>query len=559
MTIWYRYAQDPENTPKPKDYPEEPMQSNLKSKDVTPQEIEFAKKIIKLKNYKNVSDEEIEKAISKSKTAHIVLKNVAEILNDVSKTVPFENLKPTFAQFANDVNGASEQYITTILAANFSEVKEEKNKAESVLNIIETATMQNLPDKIDPLIQFIRKQKFDEKEFFYWTNLIGDFLPLAGTPLAQGLLGVVKIMDYKLTWLPKLESDYALFKSGVKQYFSAQNSKEKAAAEKNLKTSLSGLTGVISNILIDTAYFLDGLAGLAAIVATPSAPIIIGIAQTLKLTGFAVQAISTAIDPETPGRIESLTRMLQGLPAGKSNTTEQEYKSLESEIKPFVELYTLYTDPNATEKEKAKNKEKAVNRGIGIVKEKILNDKYYPIVKTLYAEYSKYNTKNWENKYGTDKTSNMEAQPLFVIMNFANDLLGQKYFWLNNPATPEYKNFSSLIRRLLNFSGYNEDVKKEKTAPSKKSLAISSIDLALKSSMTNQFTASLIREMANKYTAGNIYNFLNKKNIEINNLITSEARNANFAARFNVRPGSAGLDSLKVDIMNLKKILNTWK
>jgi hypothetical protein len=65
--------------------------------------------------------------------------------------------------------------------------------------------------------------------------------------------------------------------------------------------------------------------------------------------------------------------------------------------------------------------------------------------------------------------------------------------------------------------------------------------------------------MANKYTAGNIYNFLNKKNIEINNLISNEARNANFAARFNVRPGSAGLDSLKVDIMNLKKILNTWK
>jgi hypothetical protein len=65
--------------------------------------------------------------------------------------------------------------------------------------------------------------------------------------------------------------------------------------------------------------------------------------------------------------------------------------------------------------------------------------------------------------------------------------------------------------------------------------------------------------MANKYTAGNIYNFLNKKNVEIIDLLSKEQSNQNFAARFNVRPGSPGVDSIKLDIANLKKILNTWK
>ena len=92
--------------------------------------------------------------------------------------------------------------------------------------------------------------------------------------------------------------------------------------------------------------------------------------------------------------------------------------------------------------------------------------------------------------------------------------------------------------------------------PSNRSIAAALIKRALENDMSYNFTAPLIKEMANKYNAGKIYNFLNRKNVEMNNLISSQ--NANFAARFNVRPG-AGLDLLKVDIMNLKKILNTWK
>ena len=152
--------------------------------------------------------------------------------------------------------------------------------------------------------------------------------------------------------------------------------------------------------------------------------------------------------------------------------------------------------------------------------------------------------------------------PLTTTLSFMwFGTFGEKYFWLDDPSSVYYRNFARYLSQIKGFyrGTKNQQGKKAKTqTPSKRSIGYQLVDSAIRNNMTNQFTARLIREMANKYTAGNIYNFLNKKNVEINNLITSEARNANFAARFNVRPG-AGLDSLKVDIMNLKKILNTWK
>ena len=48
-------------------------------------------------------------------------------------------------------------------------------------------------------------------------------------------------------------------------------------------------------------------------------------------------------------------------------------------------------------------------------------------------------------------------------------------------------------------------------------------------------------------------------NKEIIDLLSKEMQNADFAARFNVRPGNAGYDTVRIDIGNLKKILNTWK
>jgi hypothetical protein len=190
-------------------------------------------------------------------------------------------------------------------------------------------------------------------------------------------------------------------------------------------------------------------------------------------------------------------------------------------------------------------------------KAEMFNNPYLPIVKRLNEIYIEINPKDWESKYGQKKTELIYTQPLNTLMKFAYDQFGQKYFWMNQPESPKYRNFGRLLSQAKNYVMASPEVKPKQ--PSKRSIGYQLVDSALNNQMTNQFSAPLIREMANKYTAGNIYNFLNKKNVEINNLISNEARNANFAARFNVRPGSAGLDLLKVDIMNLKKILNTWK
>jgi len=48
-------------------------------------------------------------------------------------------------------------------------------------------------------------------------------------------------------------------------------------------------------------------------------------------------------------------------------------------------------------------------------------------------------------------------------------------------------------------------------------------------------------------------------NVEIIDLLSREMQNQNFAARFNVRPGNANYDKLRIDIGNLKRILKTVK
>jgi hypothetical protein len=541
MTIWYRIAQDeePKEEPAPKDYPFDPIKSNLENRNVTPEEIELAKKIIKLRDFKNVSDEEIEKAINKSKTAHIVLKDIANILNSASQSIPFENLKPTLTKYANDVNGHAEQYLITILAANFSQIKEEKEDAKKALDIIETATLQNLPSQFDPLLKTIQKN-LDVKGVSYFVNLIGDLIPGSSTPLGQAALLPFRIMDYKLTWLPKLQTDFSSFVKAVAEYNSAKDEESRDTAQNAILASLSGLLGVISNILIDSSSFIESLAQMT-VIAPPVAIAIEALALGIRTTGVGIQVVSSTIDPISPIGYQKVIRMLQGLPADESKIQEKEYISFLDQMAFLGKIL-----PPDTAKEVVKK---------STIKE-IKNDQYFPMLQTLHDRFYSYDENQWENKYGTRKSEFLEYQPLYIIMKFANDVFGKKYFWLDKPETPEYQNFGKLVTQAKNYG--NVDYK-EKTAPSKRSIGYQLVDSAIRNNMTNQFTASLIREMANKYTAGNIYNFLNKKNIEINNLISNEARNANFAARFNVRPGSAGLDSLKVDIMNLKKILNTWK
>jgi hypothetical protein len=91
-------------------------------------------------------------------------------------------------------------------------------------------------------------------------------------------------------------------------------------------------------------------------------------------------------------------------------------------------------------------------------------------------------------------------------MKFAKDLFSERYPWLNQPDDANYRNLARAFNTAV------KDFKKIKLpkpkAPSKRSIGYQLVDSALNNQMTNQFSAPLIREMSNKYTAGNIYNFL---------------------------------------------------
>ena len=522
MTMWYRTAQEkPKEKPLIDLLPVESEKSGLYTSKATPEEIETAKKIVELRNAGPIDDATIAKMIEQSKPAHMEMKKLATALNDIANFIPFENLKPTFRQYANQLNSASEQYLSTITAAEFSE-KESKEKAKKTLDLFNTLTLQNVPNDVDSVLKFLEKQ--DINKISYFVNLIGDFVPGSQGPIGQLLISKFRIRDYEQTWLPFFNENKNLFIAAKNKYNSTKDIEEKQKAEEEMKKHFAMILGFISNAFMDLSSFCFGI----SVITGPAAPIVASIAGVLRAIAIALQGVSWIMDPESP--VYGLINILEGLPYSPDKEEEKQ-----------LAQFTRITNEGEHKRAKAE----------------MFNNPYLPIVKRLNEIYIEINPKDWESKYGQKKTELIYTQPLNTLMKFAYDQFGQKYFWMNQPESPKYRNFGRLLSQAKNYVMASPEVKPKQ--PSKRSIGYQLVDSALNNQMTNQFSAPLIREMANKYTAGNIYNFLNKKNVEINNLISNEARNANFAARFNVRPGSAGLDLLKVDIMNLKKILNTWK
>jgi hypothetical protein len=520
--MWYRSAQDK----KPIEFiPEESEKSDLDTLKATPQEIETAKKIIELRNNDlpaNLDDASIAKIIEQSKPAHVEMKKLATALNDIANFIPFENLKPTFRQYANSLNGAAEQYLTSITAAEFGE-QQTKEKAKKTLDLFDTLTLQNVPNNVESIIKFYRN---NQQNMPYFINLIGDFIPGSSTAPGQLILSKFKIADYQQTWLPFFIEHKNLFIAAKNKYNAAKDIEEKQQAEEDMKKHFAMLLGFLSNACVDLSTFTLAFVALAG----PAAPIVASVAGVFRALSIGLQSISWLMDPEGP--VSGIFNVLEGLPYSPD-------KEEEKSLKPFTKI----TD------------EEEHNR----VKAEMFSNPYLPIAKRLNEIYNEVSDKDWESKYGQKKTETMYVQPLNTLMKFAYDNFGEKYFWMNQPASPKYRNFGRLLSQAKSYVMADPDVKKAAPSPSKRSIGHQLVDSALNNQMTYQNSKSLIREMANKYTAGNIYNFLNKKNVEINNLIEAEARNTNFAARYNLRPGSALWDNLKTDIMNLKKILNTWK
>lgn len=523
MTMWYRSAQDK----KPIEFiPEESEKSDLDTLKATPQEIETAKKIIDLRNSglpANLDDASIAKMIEQSKPAHVEMKKLATALNDIANFIPFENLKPTFKQYANSLNGAAEQYLAAITAAEFGE-QQTKEKAKKKLDLFDTLTLQNVPNNVESIIKFYRN---NQKDMPYFINLIGDFIPGSSTAPGQIILSKFKIADYQQTWLPFFNEHKNLFIAAKNKYNATKDIEEKQQAEEDMKYNFARILGFLSNACLDLSTFILAFVALAG----PAAPIVASVAGGFRTLSLGLQGVSWLMDPEGP--VSGVFNILEGLPYLAD-------KEQEKILKPFTKIYDQI-EHDATKAE-------------------MFNNPYLPIAKRLNEIYYEIQPKDWESKYGQKKTEIMYVQPLNTLMKFAYDNFGEKYFWMNQPESPQYRNFGRFLSQAKSYIKADRKIDKIPTPPpSKKSIGYQLVDSALNNQMTYQYSKSLIREMANKYTAGNIYNFLNKKNVEINNLIEAEARNANFAARYNLRPGSARWDNLKTDIMNLKKILNTWK
>lgn len=523
MTMWYRSAQEILRVPA------ESEKSDLDTLKATPQEIETAKKIIKLRNKglqegaalpANLDDASIAKMIEQSKPAHVEMKKLATAFNDIANFIPFENLKPTFRQYANDLNFAAEQYLASIVSAEFGE-QQTKEKAKKRLDLFDTLTLQNVPNDVESIIKFYRN---NQKDMPYFINLIGDFIPGSSTPAGQIILSKFKIADYQQTWLPFFNEHKNLFIAAKNKYNATKDIEEKQQAEEDMKYNFARILGFLSNACLDLSTFILSFVALAG----PAAPIVASVAGVFRTLSLGLQGVSWLMDPEGP--VSGVFNILEGLPYLAD-------KEKEKILKPFTGIYDQI-EHEAT-------------------KDEFFNNPYIPIAARLNEIYYEIQPKDWESKYGQKKTETMYVQPLNTLMKFAYDNFGEKYFWMNQPTSPKYRNFGRLLSQAKSYVMADRDVKKAVT--SKRSIGYQLVDSALNNQMTYQYSKSLIREMANKYTAGNIYNFLNKKNVEINNLIEAEARNANFAARYNLRPGSARWDNLKTDIMNLKKILNTWK
>lgn len=524
--MWYRLGQV------------EDPKSQLKTKDVTQKEIDTAKAILAITT--EVDDSELKRVIAESKQAFANLKKAGELLNSIAESVPLEFIKPTLRQYATDLNTQAENYLIAITGANYALADDKKEEFKSFAK-----SVGGVPTDYDSAIKFVKN--LDAKDVVYVANLVGDFLPLGA--MGKVALTPVKIADYRANWIPKLEQDVAKYKAAQNKFDTAKDQKTKDQAWSEITQSISGILGVISNALIDIAVFVEAAAVVLALVA----PWLAAAGAAIFAVGLAMQAFSTTLDKNSPfyyKNINSLpsnfalgvSRMFEGLPFSESTTEEKKFPKVTNVSSPEEQLKVMYElfPSEDTKLDPLKKSMKAFEENI---------------YSYLITSFKNYNKNNWLNKYNNPKTTNLHNQPLNVILEFAKDTFGTKYPWLKQPNTTEYQNFAKYLTSVKSVMAAGE----KKQPPSKRSIAVGMIETALKSQMTYQYSAPLTREMANKYTAGNLYNFLNKKNVEINNLIEAEARNANFAARYNLRPGSALWDNLKTDIMNLKKILNTWK
>ena len=496
MTVWYRYAQNP---------PASPFTS-LETKEATPEEIDLAKKLIQYKSglqnssLSNMDDDQIKKIIEANKEIFVILKKVSSAINDLASNIPFENLKPTLNQISSSINNLSEQNISISLA---KEIAPEETKKQ-------IQKLENLPTNLDAAVKVVKKM--DAKDIFYYTNLLGD-LAINAKPMnvvtdfpATALLIPIKIMDYKLTWIPELENDIKKLKT--------------AKTRKETITSVSRILGFAANLCMDIGFAIKPLSFFH--------PAYGAVSLALTAIGATLQGVSLLIQPDSPLNYQEIWK----LPGKLADSLAKIYEGV-----PLVESA------------------KDVNfKTVADVQKNVLIDS---LLMGLANEYRNYDPKTWTSTYGTKKYNALINQPSFVVMRFAKDIFSERYPWLNQPEDANYKNLARAINT------YVKDIKKIGGAkpqnPSKRSIGYQLVDSALKNQMTNQFTAPLIREMANKYTAGNIYNFLNKMNKEIIDLLSKEMQNANFAERFNVRPDNAGYDTVRIDIGNLKKILNTWK
>lgn len=523
MSMWYRTAQNDET-------PVESPKSGLSIKEITPEELKLAENLLKLKQDPlfgaDTKPEDLKKAFENYKESFVQIKKISSLIKSIGDSLPFEALKPTVLSLAYSLNDFAESYTTSI---GLSAAPDTKNKMQAGLEATKKLSEFAITD-LDSAKKFV--QNLDSKEVAYYINLIGDL----GPPVLQPFLIPVKIADYRATWIPMAEDHYKKFNLALEKFNSSKDPNIKEAAKTDILKHLSGLLGFVSNALIDL--------GSALRLASAVFPPILPFALTAIGLGAVLQGASTLMEPGSPlnykeiGKIpgqlvDSMARISVGLPATESKVEEKPFQSFQEGLKRGV-------DPT----------------------EKFTKDQYYPLYEGLKTEFLNYDAKAWENKYGSKKDNdNLEYQPLNTIMKFAYDKYKNKYPWLNDPSATQYRNFAAYAavrRNAYQNKSITPGMPKPKS-PSKKSIAYNLLDSALRNNMTNQFTSTLLKEVAQKYAGGSIYNFLNKKNIDILTNIETEARNANFAARFNLRPNSAGWDSLKIDIMNLKRIINTWK
>lgn len=379
MTMWYRIAQ---MTSAPTESPF----SSLNTKDVTPEEMQFAKELIKLKSLKETSDKELERIIKSHKEAHVNIKKMAEGLKSLSKNIPFENLKPTFNQFANDTNQLAEDYLKTVIDAEVNN----RQRSKDFLTQTETK-LGGIPTDLDSAIKTIKKLKL--KDYVYYTNLFGDLIninPFFSIP--------IKILDYKFTWIPKFESDIEKVGTFTAIYQTTKDKDLKQQSRDEIIKGISGILGTVSNAAIDIGAVTIRIPGLQI----PGG--------SFLALGAVLQIASTLMDPDSPlnyreisklpGQFtDAVARVSEGLPLSESAVPEKRFTPVSKVT--LEEFVKQVNDPESR-----------------------------PILEGLETEYKNFDKDSWKNKYGTDKTIYLVSQPLNVAMKFVTILLEKNIFGL---------------------------------------------------------------------------------------------------------------------------------